>query len=75
MKTLGNVRDVFKSIKHSKPKHIYCPRCGSPNLQLSSSLDYFLTPQKYFCNKCSYMGTVFMELEKQTEEETKETEE
>jgi nitrate/TMAO reductase-like tetraheme cytochrome c subunit len=32
-----------------------------------------LTPQKYFCNKCSYMGTVFMELEK--EEETKETEE
>jgi rubredoxin len=74
MKTVGSLRDVLKSIKHSKPKQIYCPRCGSPKLQLSSTLDYFLTPQKYCCNNCGYVGTVFMELEKETEEETKETE-
>jgi transposase-like protein len=68
MKRLGNVREVFKSLKHRKPTQIFCPRCGSPKLRLSSSFDYWLTPQKYICSDCGYMGSVFMELEKEEKE-------
>jgi predicted RNA-binding Zn-ribbon protein involved in translation (DUF1610 family) len=69
MKLLGNLRDVFKTVKHTKPTHIFCPRCGSPKLRLSSSLDYWLTPQKYVCKECGYIGPIFMELEKEEEKE------
>jgi hypothetical protein len=69
MKAVGNLRNVFKTLKHKKPTQIFCPKCASPKLSLSSSLDYWLTPQKYVCNECGYRGTLFMELEK--EEETK----
>jgi transposase-like protein len=69
MKTLQNIREVFKTIKHSKPTQIYCPRCASPNLKLSSSFDYWLTPQKYVCKDCDYRGTIFMVLEKEEEAE------
>jgi transcription elongation factor Elf1 len=74
MKALGNIRDVFKNIKHKKPTQIFCPRCASPNLTLSCSLDYWLTPQKYFCKDCGYIGAVFMELEKAEEQETEKEE-
>jgi DNA-directed RNA polymerase subunit RPC12/RpoP len=67
MKVLGNIRDVLKTVKHSKPSQIFCPRCGSPKLSLSSSLDYWLTPQKYICSECGYVGSIFMELEKEEE--------
>ena len=70
MKALKNIRQVFKTIKHSKPKLIFCPRCTSPNLTLSSSLDYWLTPKKYLCPDCGYTGIVYMELEKEEEKET-----
>jgi transcription elongation factor Elf1 len=69
MKAIGNLRNIFKTLKHKKPTQIFCPKCASPKLSLSSSLDYWLTPQKYVCSECGYRGTVFMELEK--EEETK----
>jgi len=69
MKMLGNIRGVLRTLKHRKPTQIFCPRCGSPRLQLSSSLDYWLTPQKYICSNCGYMGSVFMELEKEEEKE------
>jgi hypothetical protein len=65
MKVFGNIREVFKAIKHNKPTQIFCPRCGSPKLTLSSSLNYWLTPQQYFCKECGYLGAVFMELEKE----------
>ena len=63
MKSLGTIRDVFKTIKHKKPAPIFCPRCGSPEIELSSSLDYWLTPRKYLCPKCGYTGILVMELE------------
>jgi ribosomal protein S27AE len=68
MKALDTLSDVFKSIKRGKPEQIYCPKCGSPKLRLFSSLDYWLTPQRYFCGECGYMGSVFMELEKEEKE-------
>jgi hypothetical protein len=67
MKVIGNLRDVLKTLKYQRPTQIFCPRCGSPKLCLSSSLDYWLTPQKYFCCECGYLGTVFMVLEKEEE--------
>jgi len=67
MKALGNVRDVFRTIKHRKPSRIYCPRCASPKLSLYSSLDLWLTPQKYICTECGYVGSIVMELEKEEE--------
>jgi len=65
MKLLENMREVFKTLKRRKPSKIYCPRCGSPKIHLSSSLDYWLTPKKYVCENCGYVGLIVMELEKE----------
>jgi hypothetical protein len=69
MNVFSNIRDVLKSAKHKKPTQIFCPKCGSPKLTLSSSLDYWLTPQRYLCKECGYIGAVFMELEKEEEKD------
>jgi rubredoxin len=68
MKLLENVREVFKTLKHRKPSKIYCPRCCSPKLSLYSGLDLWLTPRKYVCNNCGYVGPIVMELEPEKEE-------
>jgi len=65
MKLLQTIREVFKNLKRRKPSKIYCPRCGSPKIHLSSSLDYWLTPKKYLCENCGYVGLIVMELEKE----------
>jgi len=67
MKLLQNLREVFEKLKYRKPLKIYCPRCGSPKIHLSSSLDYWLTPKKYVCENCGYVGQIVMELEKEEE--------
>jgi hypothetical protein len=72
MKLLGNVRDVFKKAKHRKPFKVYCPKCASPKIRLSSSLDSWLTPAKYLCPECGYIGIVVMELEEEKTEQEKE---
>ncbi|MGQ9538071.1 MAG: hypothetical protein ACUVTE_00580 [Candidatus Bathycorpusculaceae bacterium] len=64
MKILQNMREVLKTLKHRGPTEIYCPKCGSPKIHLSSSLDYWLTPKKYICENCGYIGPIVMELEK-----------
>ena len=67
MKLLENVREVFKSLKRRKPSKIYCPRCCSSKISLYSSLDLWLTPKKYVCDDCGYVGPIIMELEKEEE--------
>jgi hypothetical protein len=67
MKMLQNVREVLKSLKHGKPSKIYCPRCCSSKIFLSSGLDIWLTPKKYVCKNCGYIGPVIMEIEKEEE--------
>lgn len=69
MELLQNIKRVFKTFSHRGPTKIYCPRCGGENIHLSSSLNYWLTPRKYVCENCGYLGPVIMELE---EEERKE---
>ena len=65
MKDLGSVRDVFKNAERRRPSQIFCPRCASPKIRLSNSLDYWLTPKQYYCEECGYLGIVVMELEKE----------
>jgi len=70
MRLLENIREAFKTIKHQKPSAIYCPRCASPKIGLYSSLDLWLTPGKYLCQECGYIGPIVMELEKEKESES-----
>ncbi|MEM1552077.1 MAG: hypothetical protein QXH03_05365 [Candidatus Bathyarchaeia archaeon] len=68
MGILQNMREVLKTLKHRSLSKIYCPKCGSPRIHLSSSLDYWLTPKKYVCEDCGYVGPVVMEIEKEENE-------
>lgn len=43
-----------------------CPRCLSP-LKSANELGGWLIPMSYYCPKCGYSGTVY--LEKETERE------
>ena len=68
MKLLDNTREVLRSVKHRGPCRIYCPRCCNPEIKLSSTFDYWLTPKKYYCEKCGYLGPIVLELEEETAE-------
>jgi predicted RNA-binding Zn-ribbon protein involved in translation (DUF1610 family) len=68
MKILKDVREVIKSLKHGKPTKIYCPRCCSPKINLSSELNIWLTPKKYLCENCGYTGPIVMEIDIEKEE-------
>jgi len=47
------------------PKSVkVCPRCGSTNIRFSSKLDVWLTPRKYVCHECGYVGPIVLEIEK-----------
>jgi len=72
MKKLDGFREVFKTVKHRKPVQIFCPRCASPKIHLSSSLDLWLTPKSYLCDECGYVGVIVMELDKEKEESSEE---
>jgi predicted RNA-binding Zn-ribbon protein involved in translation (DUF1610 family) len=55
-----------------RPKKVeVCPRCGSINIRLSSKLDIWLTPKRYVCQDCGYVGPIVLELEEDKEHETK----
>jgi len=62
------IREVLKNIKHRKWRQIFCPRCASPNIHLSSGLDIWLTPKNYICDDCGYSCVIVMELEEEKEE-------
>lgn len=59
-------------MKHRKASAIFCPRCCSPDIKLTSSLAYFLTPKQYYCDKCGYVGIVVLELEEDKDQKEKE---
>jgi predicted RNA-binding Zn-ribbon protein involved in translation (DUF1610 family) len=63
MKKLGGFRDILSNTKRRKPTQLFCPRCASSEIQLSSSLDVWLTPKQYYCPDCGYRGILVMELE------------
>ena len=45
-----------------------CPRCLSP-LSAEGKLGGWLIPQTYYCAKCGYSGTVFLEKDPSDQEE------
>lgn len=69
MKKTGGLRKIFQTVKHRKPAQIYCPKCASPKIHLSSSLDLWLTPKSYVCDECGYSGLIVMELEEENSKE------
>jgi len=74
MKKLDGIRDIFKNTKRRKPTQILCPKCCSSKIQLSSSLDVWLTPKQYYCPDCGYHGIIVMELEPETKEQNESIE-
>jgi len=46
-----------------------CPKCLAP-LKRLNGLGGWLIPQDYFCPKCGYTGTVFVEKESDSDKET-----
>ena len=62
-----SMEDTLKNLKRGKGKYKFCPVCGNPDLELSSSLDLWLTPPQYVCSKCGYKGPLFMEREEEKE--------
>jgi len=50
------------SLSHSENRIIICPRCGSQNIRLSSKFDAWLTPKRYVCNDCGYIGPIILEI-------------
>ncbi len=46
-----------------------CPRCGSKNIKIASKLDGWLTPERYVCNDCGYIGQIVLEVEEERDEE------
>jgi len=39
-----------------------CPRCGG-RLKQTSSMDGWMTPGYYYCEKCGYKGSVYIEVD------------
>ena len=66
-----NFREVVKRLKRRNISPKFCPKCGSPNLQLSSGIAshpkwYGFTPTQYVCKKCGYKGPIALEKEEET---------
>jgi transcription elongation factor Elf1 len=68
MKKIDDLREIIKNTKHRRPTQIFCPRCGSPKMNLTTTLAIGFTPKQYYCENCGYVGTVVMELEIEKEE-------
>jgi predicted RNA-binding Zn-ribbon protein involved in translation (DUF1610 family) len=65
MKLLRDLGDLLKTMKRRKFSRLYCPRCGSSKIRISTDFDRFVAPRKYVCAECGYKGPIVMELEKE----------
>ena len=74
MKGLKGLFEILTNLRRHQPKRVLkvCPRCGSPDIHLSSSLDAWLTPEQYICRKCGYKGPIILEVEIDEEKEGRE---
>lgn len=62
---IKNFFEVLFKIKPNKKGKFVCPKCGSPEVYLSSWMDSWLTPTQYICEKCGYRGPLLMKLEEE----------
>jgi len=70
LKLLGEffefINKLFRSFRWRSPSSRVvriCPRCGSPDIHLSSKFDVWLTPEQYVCRRCGYKGPIILEIE------------
>ena len=69
MKRLKELLKILVSLKRPPKRAVkLCPKCGSPDISLSSSLDSWLTPEQYVCRKCGYKGPVVLEVDVEEDE-------
>lgn len=66
MSWVKNFREVVRGLKRRNVSPKFCPKCGSPKIQLASGIRsypkwYGLTPMQYVCEECGYKGPVAME--------------
>ena len=64
MSSLRVFREILGSLKRRRVTKKYCPRCGDPNIRLSSKFDIWFLPEQYICEKCGYTGPIVLEMEK-----------
>ncbi|UCG36047.1 MAG: hypothetical protein JSV64_05305 [Candidatus Bathyarchaeota archaeon] len=64
----GVLRDIIGGLKRRKPVKKYCPKCGNPNISLSSKFDIWLLPEQYTCDKCGYRGAFALEIDDEKHE-------
>ena len=72
METLKGLHNLIKRLKWRSPSDSItklCPKCGSPNIDLSSIFDIWLTPEQYVCKDCGYKGSIVLEIEGRDESE------
>ena len=65
MDRLRTFREILGGLKRRKPTRKYCPKCGNPNIHLSSKFDLWLFPEQYVCEKCGYKGPLVLEMEEE----------
>ena len=61
------INQVFRSLKWRSPSNRVirlCPKCGSPDIYLSSKFDAWLMPEQYVCKRCGYKGPIILEIDK-----------
>lgn len=73
MNRFKNFREVVRRLKRRNITPKFCPKCGSPKLQLSSGIKtypkwYGFTPMQYTCEECGYKGSIALEKEEETSE-------
>jgi len=72
---LGILGELLRKIKWSPPdrsKILLCPRCESPNIELSSKFDSWLMPKRYICRDCGYTGPIILEVDEKEERKGKD---
>ena len=55
--------DVVKALKRSRDSLVACPRCGGPNISISTGMDGWMVPPLYLCRDCGYAGRLILEFD------------
>jgi predicted RNA-binding Zn-ribbon protein involved in translation (DUF1610 family) len=55
--------DVVKALKRRHRSLMACPRCGSPNIAISTGMDGWMVPPLYLCRDCGYAGRLVLEFD------------
>ncbi|MEM2964630.1 MAG: hypothetical protein QXE22_04165 [Candidatus Bathyarchaeia archaeon] len=61
---MGKLIQTLRRLRSGKRFVALCPRCRSEEIRQATSLNGWLTPPRYFCPKCGYMGTLIIEQER-----------